>query len=82
MEIKILGAGCPKCKRLEQVARDAAAEAGIDANFTKVTDMDQIMSYSVLVTPGLVIEEEVRSSGRIPRKEEIVGWMKEAGDSG
>ena len=78
MEVKILGTGCPKCKRLEQLARQAAAEAGIQATFTKVTDVDQIMSYSILSTPGLVIDEKVKSSGRIPRKEEILGWMKEA----
>jgi len=78
MEVKILGTGCPKCKRLEQLARQAAAEAGIQATFTKVTDVDQIMSYPILSTPGLVIDEKVKSSGRIPRKEEILGWMKEA----
>ena len=78
MEIKILGTGCPLCKRLEALARQAAAEAGIEATITKVTDMDQIVSYSVLSTPALVIEEEVKSSGRIPRKEEIVSWMQEA----
>jgi small redox-active disulfide protein 2 len=78
MEIKILGMGCPKCRRLEELAREAAAEAGIDATFTKVTEMDRIMSYSVLSTPGLVIDDEVRSSGRIPRKGEIISWMKEA----
>lgn len=78
MEIKILGTGCPKCKRLEELARRAAAEAGIEATITKVMDMDQIMGYSILSTPGLVINEEVRSSGRIPRKEEIINWMKEA----
>lgn len=78
MEIKILGTGCPKCKRLEALAREAAAEAGVEATFTKVTDIAQITSYSILSTPGLVINEDVRSSGRIPRKEEIIGWMEEA----
>jgi small redox-active disulfide protein 2 len=78
MEIKILGMGCPKCKRLEELARQAVVEAGIEATVTKVTDLDQIMSYSVLSTPGLVIDETVRSSGRIPRREEIVGWIQEA----
>jgi small redox-active disulfide protein 2 len=78
MEIKILGTGCPKCKRLEALAQQAAAEASIEATITKVTDIDQIMGYSILSTPGLVINEEVRSSGRIPRKEEIINWMEEA----
>jgi small redox-active disulfide protein 2 len=78
MHIKILGTGCPRCRRLEALARQAVAEASIEAAITKVTDMDQIMGYSIVSTPGLVINEKVRSSGRIPRKEEIIGWMKEA----
>jgi len=78
MEIKILGTGCPKCKRLEQLAREAATEAGVEATFTKVTDMDGIMAYPIMSTPGLVINEELKSSGRLPRKEEIIAWLKEA----
>ncbi len=78
MEVKVLGTGCPKCKRLEQVAREAAAEVGINATFTKVTSMNDIMAYPIVSTPGLVINEEVKSSGRLPRKEEVVAWMKEA----
>ena len=78
MEIKILGTGCPKCKRLEELAREAAAEAGIQAAFTKVTDINGIMAYPIMSTPGLVINEELKSSGRLPRKEEIVAWLQEA----
>lgn len=78
MDIKILGIGCPKCKRLEQLACEAAAEAGVEATFTKVTDMQAIAEYAIVSTPGLVIDEEVKSSGRLPRKEEIVAWLKEA----
>jgi small redox-active disulfide protein 2 len=78
MEIKILGTGCPKCKRLEELARQAAEEQGIEASFTKVQDMDDILAYDVMSTPGLVIDEEVKSSGRLPRKEEIAGWMRAA----
>jgi small redox-active disulfide protein 2 len=78
MEIKILGTGCPKCKRLEELAREAAAEAGIQATFTKVTDINGIMAYPIMSTPGLVINEGLKSSGRLPRKEEIVAWLKEA----
>lgn len=79
MEIKILGPGCARCKRLEQLSREAATEAGVDAQFTKVTDMAAIMSYPILGTPGLVINEEVKASGHIPRKEEILAWIKSAG---
>jgi len=78
MEVKILGPGCPKCKRLERVAREAAAEAGIKATFTKVASMNDIMAYPIVSTPGLVINEEVKSSGRLPRKDEVIAWMKEA----
>jgi len=77
MEVKILGTGCPKCKRLEQLARDAAEEAGVQASFTKVTSMDEIMEYPILSTPGLVIDEKLKSSGRLPQKAEIVGWLRE-----
>ena len=77
MEVKILGTGCPKCKRLEKIAHEAAAEAGIEATFTKVTNMDDIMAYPIASTPGLVINEQVKSSGRLPRKEEVIAWMKE-----
>jgi len=78
MEIKILGTGCPKCKRLEQLAREAAQETGIEAAFAKVTNMAQIMEYPITTTPGLVINEELKCSGRLPRKKEIVNWIKEA----
>ena len=78
MEIKILGMGCPKCQRLEELAREAAAEVSVTATFTKVKDMDAIMAYDVLSTPALVIEEEVKAVGRIPRKEEIAGWLRAA----
>ena len=79
MDIKILGTGCPRCKRLEKLAREAAAEAGVDATFTKVTDIKGITSYPIISTPGLVIDGQVKSSGRVPRKDEIVAWMTEAG---
>jgi small redox-active disulfide protein 2 len=78
MEIKILGAGCPKCKRLEALAREAADELAVDATFTKVKDMDEIMSYDVISTPALVVDEEVKASGRIPRKEAIKAWLEGA----
>lgn len=78
MEIKILGTGCPKCKRLEQTARKAAEEAGIAATFVKVTDINDIMSYPIASTPALVMDGEVKSSGRLPSTQEIVGWLQSA----
>jgi len=78
MEIKILGSGCAKCKKLEELAREAVNELGVQANVTHVTDMNAIMAYPILSTPGLVINEQLKTSGRLPRKEEIVSWLKEA----
>ena len=77
MEIKVLGMGCPKCKRLEKIAREAASEAGITATFTKVEDMDAIVAYGVAMTPALVVDEDVKCSGRLPSKKEITGWLVE-----
>ena len=75
MTVKILGSGCANCKKLEVVAREAATSAGIEAEFVKVTDMKAIMAYDLLSTPGLVIDEKLVSSGRIPTKAEIKQWM-------
>ncbi|MBN2393368.1 MAG: TM0996/MTH895 family glutaredoxin-like protein [Anaerolineae bacterium] len=78
MEIKVLGKGCPKCKRLEELAREAAAEVGVEATFAKVKEMDEIMAYGVAITPALVIDEDLKCSGRIPQKSEIAAWIQEA----
>ena len=73
--IKILGSGCANCRKLEAVAREAAAAAGVQAQFVKVTDVGAIMAYDVLSTPGLVIDDKLVSSGRIPSREEIRQWL-------
>ena len=73
--VKILGSGCANCKKLESVAREAASAAGIEAEFVKVTDLKDIMAYDILSTPGLVIDDRLVSSGRIPTKSEIQGWL-------
>ncbi|MBN1484229.1 MAG: TM0996/MTH895 family glutaredoxin-like protein [Chloroflexia bacterium] len=78
MEIKILGTGCPKCKRLEQVTREALADMGVAATITKVTDMADIMAYEILITPGLVINEKVVVSGRLPSKAEVSSMIATA----
>lgn len=76
MRIKILGSGCAKCNRLEQLTREAVAELGIAATFEHVKEMDQIMAYPIMTTPALVIDEQVKVSGRVPRKEELLGWLE------
>ena len=78
MIVKILGGGCPRCKQLETVAKEAASTLGITPEFVKVTNMKEIMEYEILETPSLVINEEVKSFGRIPAKEEIMDWMQAA----
>ena len=73
--VKILGPGCANCRKLEAVAREAAAAAGVQAEFVKVSDMKDILAYDILATPGLVIDERLVSSGRIPTQAEIRGWL-------
>jgi small redox-active disulfide protein 2 len=77
MEIKILGSGCAKCKKLEELTREAVNELGVQASVVHVTDMNAIMAYPILSTPGLVINEQLKTSGRLPRKEEIISWLNE-----
>ena len=78
MEIKILGTGCPRCKRLEELTREAMRDLGLQANVVHVTDMQAIMAYPIMATPGLVVDEQLKMSGRLPRKEEVINWLKEA----
>ena len=71
MEIKILGMGCVNCERLEKMVFNTLAELNIDANVQKVQDIPEIMKYGVMSTPGLVIDEKVILSGRVPSKAEL-----------
>ena len=76
MKIKILGAGCPKCKALEQAARNVVSRLGLDAEISKVTDIVEIMAYNVVQTPALVIDEKVAIKGRVPSETEIEKLLK------
>ncbi len=71
MDIKVLGTGCPRCKTLEKITRDAVEETGTVATIEKVEDIVKIMEYGILHTPGLVIDGKVVLSGRIPTIAEI-----------
>jgi small redox-active disulfide protein 2 len=71
MNIQVLGTGCPKCKTLEKITREVVAEAGIDANISKVEDIVEIMAFNILTTPALVVDGKVVLKGRIPSKSEL-----------
>lgn len=76
MEIKILGACCSNCRKLEENARQAVKELGIEASVTKVEDVKQIMKYGVMRIPALVINEKVRSYGKVNTVEEIKKFLQ------
>ncbi len=81
MRIKILGAGCKNCVTLAENAAQAAREIGLDAQVEKVTDLEAIVSYGVLRTPALVVDEKVMSLGRVLSSAEIVQLLQKAGCS-
>lgn len=76
MEIKILGPGCPKCKQTEEIVRQTVAEEGVAADIEKVTDVMKIAGYGVFGTPAVIVDGEVKSVGKIPKKEDIKTWIK------
>jgi small redox-active disulfide protein 2 len=76
--VKVLGSGCANCKRLEQIARKVVQNLALEAEIVKVTDYQEIMDHGVLSTPGLVVNDEVVSSGRIPSESEITTWLVNA----
>jgi small redox-active disulfide protein 2 len=78
LTIKVLGPGCANCKKLEAIAHQAVDLIGIEAKIIKVTDYPDIMAYNIMSTPGLVINEKVVSSGRIPSPAEVTTWLTNA----
>ena len=78
MLIKILGPGCKNCANLERATRQAVADLGLEATIEKVTDYGQIASYGVMKTPGLVVDEQVLVSGRVPSADEIAALLAPA----
>jgi small redox-active disulfide protein 2 len=65
-KVQILGTGCPKCKKLAEVVETAAKELGIQIEMVKVTDINEIMKFGVMLTPGLVVDGEVKTVGKVP----------------
>jgi small redox-active disulfide protein 2 len=78
MTIKILGAGCANCEKLESLAKQAVAELDVQAAFEKVKDVEKILDYGIARTPGLVINEVVKSSGMIPSLDQMKTWIQDA----
>jgi small redox-active disulfide protein 2 len=77
MKIQILGSGCPKCRLLEQHAREAVAELGVQAEIEKVTDTEAIMEMGVMMTPALAIDGDIKSVGKVLAKEQIAAFLNQ-----
>ncbi|MBP1765264.1 MAG: Thiol-disulfide isomerase and thioredoxin [Firmicutes bacterium] len=75
-KIEILGTGCAKCQKLEANAKKAVELSGVDAAISKVTDINQIANYGVMITPALVLDGQVKVAGKIPTPEAIAEWLK------
>ncbi len=78
LTIKVLGSGCANCKRVEQIVHKVVDEMTLQAEIIKVTEYPEIMKYNVMSTPGLVINEKIVSTGRIPTPAEVTAWLTNA----
>lgn len=75
MKIAILGTGCPKCRQMVEVVRQAVEKSGREASISKVEDIREIMKFKVMATPALAIDDEVKISGRVPTVEEVTSLL-------
>ncbi len=78
MDIKVLGTGCAKCKAVEKEVKEVLGELGIDAHVEEIKDMSKILEYKVMMTPGLVIDGKVVSTGHVPSKSDVRKMIEEA----
>ncbi len=78
LSIKVLGPGCANCQKVEQIAKKVVALLSVEATFQKVTEMQEIMKYPILATPGLVVNEKLVCAGRIPSEAEVTTWITTA----
>ncbi|MEN8210255.1 MAG: thioredoxin family protein [Thermodesulfobacteriota bacterium] len=77
MEIKVLGPGCAKCSKTEKLVKEVIKETGVDASVEKITDMMQIASYGVFGTPSVIVDGDVKCTGKVPKKTDIKAWILE-----
>jgi len=77
MKIEILGTGCPKCKKLNELVEETINDLGVSAEIIKVTDINKMIDYGVMVTPALVIDGEIKVAGKVPNKQEVTQWIEE-----
>ena len=75
MKIEILGSGCAKCNKLKELVEKIVNENDINAEITKVEDINKILDYGVMITPGLVIDEDVKIAGKIPSEDKVREWL-------
>ena len=74
-KLQILGTGCPKCKKLAELTEQAARELGVEYEIEKITDINEIMNFGVMITPGLAVNNEVKLTGKVPSGEELKGIL-------
>lgn len=75
MEIKVCGPGCPKCHETERVVNEALAEAGISAAVQKISDFSEIAKLGVFATPAVVIDGNIKCTGKVPSKKDVLSWL-------
>lgn len=80
MKIQILGTGCAKCKRLAEVAESAAKELHLDYELEKITELDDISAFGVMITPALAVDGKVMLTGKVPAEEEIRNLLRRGAD--
>ena len=76
MIVKVLGSGCNKCKTLETQIQKLKENYNLDIEIEKITQINDIISYGVMMTPGLIINGEIKSVGKIPKDDQILKWIK------
>lgn len=78
IDVKVLGPGCINCYKLEAMCREVIAELGVEANIEKITNVNHFSDFGVWLTPGLIINGEVKVQGKMPLRSTLVGWLKSA----